>query len=128
MKEAARRYTETHEWIDVGSDGKTCTIGISNYAAAALGDVVYVELPSAGDETSQGEAFGTVESVKSASDVVAPISGVVVEANDELGDAPAKLSKDPEGNGWLVKVEAADVSAVDGLMSKEAYDEHTRKK
>ncbi|KAF5006816.1 hypothetical protein FDECE_6834 [Fusarium decemcellulare] len=121
-----RKYTESHEWIDLADDGKTCTIGISNYAADALGDVVYVELPEVGEETIEGESFGTVESVKSASDIVAPLSGSVVEVNEPLNDAPADLGKDPEGEGWLIKVEASDVSALDGLMDEAAYAEHTK--
>ncbi|KAJ4234492.1 glycine cleavage system H-protein subunit [Fusarium solani] len=121
-----RRYTESHEWIDLADDGKTCTIGISNYAAEALGDVVYVELPATGDETTEGESFGTVESVKSASDIVAPVSGSVIEVNEPLNDSPADLGKDPEGEGWLIKVEAEDVSALEGLMDEAAYAEHTK--
>ncbi|KAL6361905.1 hypothetical protein LRP88_05385 [Fusarium phalaenopsidis] len=110
-----RRYTESHEWIDLADDGKT-----------SLGDVVYVELPATGDETTEGEPFGTVESVKSASDIVAPVSGSVVEVNEPLNDSPADLGKDPEGEGWLIKVEAEDVSALEGLMDEAAYAEHTK--
>ncbi|KAM5346431.1 hypothetical protein ACJ41O_009436 [Fusarium nematophilum] len=121
-----RRYTESHEWVELGADGKTCTIGISNYAADALGDVVYVELPAVGEETTEGESFGTVESVKSASDIVAPVSGSIVDVNEPLAEAPADLGKDPEGEGWLIKVEAEDVSALDALMDEAAYAEHTK--
>ncbi|KAF7561255.1 hypothetical protein G7046_g2867 [Stylonectria norvegica] len=121
-----KRYTESHEWVEVASDKKTCTIGISKYAAEALGDVVYVELPGIGDETLVGETFGTVESVKSASDILAPVSGSVVDSNEALNDSPGDLGKDPEGEGWLVKVEASDVSSVGALMSEEAYAEFTK--
>ncbi|KAF4968797.1 hypothetical protein FSARC_3824 [Fusarium sarcochroum] len=120
----AKKYTESHEWVEVASDGKTCTIGISNYAAEALGDVVYVELPAKGDEAAEGESFGSVESVKSASDINSPVSGSVVEVNDPIVETPADLGKDPEGDGWLIKVEAEDVSALDALMDEAAYAKH----
>ncbi|KAK6713718.1 hypothetical protein SNK04_004684 [Fusarium graminearum] len=126
MNLLARKYTESHEWIDVAADGKTCTIGISNYAAEALGDVVYVELPAVGEETAQGESFGSVESVKSASDINSPVSGSVVEVNDPIIETPADLGKDPEKSGWLIKVEAEDVSALDALMDEAAYAEHIK--
>ncbi|KAF5022033.1 hypothetical protein F66182_5916 [Fusarium sp. NRRL 66182] len=126
MNVLARKYTESHEWVDLAADGKTCTIGISNFAAAALGDIVYVELPAKGEETTEGESFGSVESVKSASDIVSPISGSVVEVNDPISETPADLGQDPEGDGWLIKVEASDVSALDGLMDEAAYAEHTK--
>ncbi|RKL18858.1 hypothetical protein BFJ68_g3879 [Fusarium oxysporum] len=100
------------------------TIGISNYAAEALGDVVYVELPSQGEDVSEGESFGSVESVKSASDINSPVSGSVVAVNDPIVDTPADLGKDPEGEGWLIKVEAEDVSALDSLMDEAAYAKH----
>ncbi|CCT69917.1 probable GCV3-glycine decarboxylase, subunit H [Fusarium fujikuroi] len=124
MNLLARKYTESHEWVDVAADGKTCTIGISNYAAEALGDVVYVELPSQGEDVSEGESFGSVESVKSASDINSPVSGSVVAVNDPIVDTPADLGKDPEGEGWLIKVEAEDVSALDSLMDEAAYAKH----
>ncbi|KAF4983907.1 hypothetical protein FZEAL_784 [Fusarium zealandicum] len=121
-----RKYTESHEWVDLAADGKTCTIGISNFAADALGDVVYVELPESGEETTEGESFGTVESVKSASDIVSPVSGSVTEVNEALNDTPADLGKDPEGEAWLIKVEASDVSSLDALMDETAYAEHIK--
>ncbi|KAF4447497.1 glycine cleavage system H protein [Fusarium austroafricanum] len=124
MNILARKYTESHEWIDVASDGKTCTIGISNHAAEALGDIVYVELPASGEEVSEGESFGSVESVKSASDINSPVSGSVVAVNDPIAETPADLGNDPEGEGWLIKVEAEDVSALDSLMDEAAYAKH----
>ncbi|KAM0252749.1 hypothetical protein ACHAP5_001044 [Fusarium lateritium] len=124
MNLLARKYTESHEWVDLAADGKTCTIGISNYAAEALGDVVYVELPGTGEEATQGESFGSVESVKSASDINSPVTGSVVEVNDPIVETPADLGKDPEGEGWLIKVEAEDVSALDSLMDEAAYAKH----
>ncbi|CAJ0547702.1 Ff.00g044560.m01.CDS01 [Fusarium sp. VM40] len=124
MNLLARKYTESHEWVDVAADGKTCTIGISKYAAEALGDVVYVELPGTGEEATEGESFGSVESVKSASDINSPVTGSVVEVNDPIVETPADLGKDPEGEGWLIKVEAEDVSALDSLMDETAYAKH----
>lgn len=100
------------------------TIGISKYAAEALGDVVYVELPGTGEEATEGESFGSVESVKSASDINSPVTGSVVEVNDPIVETPADLGKDPEGEGWLIKVEAEDVSALDSLMDETAYAKH----
>lgn len=146
--ELQRKYAESHEWVDIAADGKTCksssypiffnstlsfsnspgTVGISAYAAGALGDVVYVELPAVGDDVTVGEAFGTVESVKSASDVNSPISGSVVEVNQPIADTPSDLGLDPEGEGWLIKIEAEDVSALEGLMDEAAYTEHTKDK
>lgn len=99
---------------------------MSTYAAEALGDVVYIELPEKGDAVEQGESFGSVESVKSASEIVSPVSGTVVRVNDGLVETPADLGKDPEGEGWLVEVETADGSTVEGLMDADAYAEFTK--
>jgi glycine cleavage system H protein len=99
-------------------------VGISKYAAEALGDVVYIELPAEGDETTTGEAFGTVESVKSASDIISPVSGTIGAVNEALAEKPADLSKDPEESGWLVKIESTDVGAADALMDEKAYAEY----
>jgi glycine cleavage system H protein len=99
-------------------------VGISKYAAEALGDVVYIELPAEGDEATTGEAFGTVESVKSASDIISPVSGIITAVNEALAEKPADLSKDPEASGWLVKMESTDVSAADALMDEKAYAEY----
>jgi glycine cleavage system H protein len=118
-----KRYTESHEWVDVSADGKTCRVGITNHAAAELGDIVYVEVPELGHDLAAGEAFGSVESVKSASDLVSPVSGKVVAANDAIVEQPAELSRDPEGEGWLIEVEAADAAEVEGLMDEKAYAE-----
>ena len=101
-------------------------IGVSIHAAEALGDVVYIELPEKGDEVEQGENFGSVESVKSASELVSPVSGTVTEVNDGLVETPADLSKDPEGEGWLVQVETTDTSGVDELMDEAAYAEFVK--
>ena len=101
-------------------------IGISTYAAEALGDVVYVELPEKGDAVEEGEHFGSVESVKSASEIMSPVSGSVVGVNDSLVDTPADLGKDPEGEGWLVEVETTDGSTIEGLMDADAYAQFTK--
>jgi glycine cleavage system H protein len=118
-----KRYTESHEWVEASANGKTYKIGITNHAAEALGDVVYVEVPEVGDEVSAGDAFGSVESVKSASDLVSPVSGNVVATNGPIVETPADISKDPEGDGWLIEVETDGAAALDGLMDAAAYKE-----
>lgn len=100
----------------------TGTIGITNYASKALGDVVYVELPELGLEVSKGDNIGAVESVKSASDIMSPVSGTITEANEVLGEKPGVINKGPEGEGWFAKIEISDASELEGLMSKEEYD------
>jgi len=112
-------FTEDHEWVKI--DGDVGTIGISSYAAKALGDVVYVELPEAGAEFSKGDDAAVVESVKAASDVYAPVSGEVVGANDALEDAPETVNSSPEGEGWFFKIKLSDSSELDGLMDAEKY-------
>ena len=118
-----KRYTETHEWVDVSADGKSCKIGISTHAAEALGDIVFVEVPEVGHELTSGDAFGSVESVKSASDLVSPVSGTVIAANEQIVDKPSELGSDPEGEGWLIEVEPTNLSDLDGLMDAAAYAE-----
>jgi glycine cleavage system H protein len=98
------------------------TIGITNYAADALGDVVFVELPEVGREVKKGDMVGAVESVKSASDIMSPVSGKVVEANSLLEEKPATINKGPETEGWLAKIEVIDATELDALMSAEQYD------
>jgi len=100
-----KKYTEDHEWLDISADGKTATLGISTYAAKALGDVVYIELPQIDMEINAGDAIGAVESVKSASDILTPIGGKVTEVNSDLESKPAGINKDPEGEGWIAKLE-----------------------
>jgi glycine cleavage system H protein len=102
---AERRYTKTHEWITV--DGKTATVGITDFAQAQLGDVVFLELPKPGSKVSRGEAFGVVESVKAASDLFSPVSGTVASVNDKLSTNPELVNSDPYGDGWIMKVEIA---------------------
>jgi len=113
------KYTEDHEWIKV--DGDIGTVGISPYAAGQLGDVVYVELPEIGKEVAKGDEAAVVESVKAASDVYAPISGEVTEANAALADAPETVNEDPEGTGWFAKLKLKDTSELEGLMDAAAY-------
>jgi glycine cleavage system H protein len=113
------RYTKEHEWVRV--DGEVATVGISEHAQQQLGDVVFIELPEVGREVAQGAAMAVVESVKAASDVYAPISGKVVEANDALSDDPALVNGDAEGAGWFCKLEIAKPAELGGLMDADAY-------
>jgi len=113
------RYTREHEWVLV--EGNIATIGITDYAQDQLGDVVYVELPAVGDKVSREDAFGVVESVKAVSDVYAPVSGEVVEVNDDLTENPGMINEDPYGDGWFIKVEMSDPSELEELMSAEEY-------
>ncbi|KAK5083797.1 glycine cleavage system H-protein subunit [Lithohypha guttulata] len=117
-----KKYTEEHEWIEMDEGGKIGTMGITEYAAKALGDVVYVELPEVGMECNKGDTIGAVESVKSASDIMSPVSGKIVESNEALSDKPATINKGPEAEGWFAKIEVQDQSELEGLMSKEEYD------
>lgn len=115
-----RKYAESHEWVKV--DGDIATIGISDYAQHALGDVVYVDLPEVGDEVAAGEDFGAVESVKAASDLLSPVSGEVVEVNEALEDAPEMLNADAFGN-WIIKVKLSDPGELDALLDAAAYEQ-----
>ena len=112
-------YTKEHEWISV--EGDTATVGITNFAQEQLGDVVFVELPEAGQQVSQGGEAAVVESVKAASDVYAPVSGEVVEANQALVDDSSLVNSDPEGQGWFFRVRLSDPSEAEGLMDEAAY-------
>ncbi|KAI9801213.1 MAG: hypothetical protein M1825_003487 [Sarcosagium campestre] len=120
-----KKYTNDHEWIELSPDSKTGTVGISKYAAKSLGDVVYVELPTADVEAKAGESIGAVESVKSASDILTPVSGTVIEANSALEETPAIINKEPEAGGWIAKIAVADATEVDALMDEEAYAKFT---
>ncbi|KAI9149602.1 Glycine cleavage system H protein [Paramyrothecium foliicola] len=127
----ARKYTKDHEWIDISADRKTGVVGISEYAAEALGDVVYVELPESGDFIEQGDAMGAVESVKSASDINAPVRLRVTAVNRQLEEKPATINQVPEddahGGGWIAKVDVDEEGAkqFDALMDAEAYKAFT---
>ncbi len=118
------KYSEDHEWVKV--EGNVATIGITDYAQRALGDITYADLPDVDDEIEAGEDFGALESVKASSDLLAPLSGTVVERNDELEDAPEKINEDPYG-AWIIKVEMSDPAQLDNLMDAAAYTELTRK-
>ncbi len=113
------RYSKDHEWARL-EDGRV-RMGITDYAQDALGDVVYVQLPTVGTEVAAGTSFSEVESTKSVSDIYAPVGGRVVEVNDELVDAPERLNADPYGDGWLCVLEPSDASELDGLMDAGGY-------
>ncbi len=112
------RYSDSHEWVSV--DGDIATIGISDYAQHALGDIVYVDMPEVGDEVTAGEDFGAVESVKAASDLISPVSGEVVEINEALEDEPELVNKDAFEN-WIIKVRLSNPGEVDALLDAAAY-------
>ena len=114
-------FTKEHEWIRV--DGNAGTVGISDHAQEALGDIVFVEVPQAGRSLRKGDEAAVVESVKAASDVYSPISGAVIEGNQAIADDPALVNRDPEGAGWFFKIELGDPSELDGLMSEADYRE-----
>ncbi|KAI9742083.1 MAG: glycine cleavage system H-protein subunit [Cirrosporium novae-zelandiae] len=116
-----KKYTEDHEWIELSEDGTTGTIGITEYAANALGDVVFVELPTADLEVKAGDTMGAVESVKSASDIMSPVSGKVIETNNVLESKPGTINKSPEGDGWVAKLAITDKAELDNLKSMEEY-------
>lgn len=116
------KYTREHEWILV--EGKVATVGITAFAQEQLGDVVFVELPAVGDTVTKDEAMGVVESVKAVSDVYAPVSGTVVEVNDDLPENTEMVNQDPYGDGWMVKVELSDPSEMDDAMNTVAYQQY----
>lgn len=114
------KYDREHEWVRV--DGDVAVIGISHFAQDQLGEVVYVDLPSAGDSLNAGETFGEVESVKSVSELFSPVSGEIVEVNEALGDTPETVNEDPYGDGWMVKIKIANTAEVDALMTADEYE------
>ena len=118
---AELKYMSSHEWVLV-EDG-VATIGVSDHAQELLGDLVYVELPEAGSTVSAGDSVGVVESVKAASDIYAPLSGEVVEINDELEDSPERINVDPYGDGWMYKLAIEDAEELENLLDAEAYTE-----
>ena len=120
---ADRRYTAEHEWIK--AEGEHYIVGITAFAQDQLGDIVYVELPKVGDKVQAGKAFGVIESVKTASDLYAPVSGEVVEVNAELVEQPQSVNDDPYEAGWMIKIRPVDSSEVDKLLSAEQYSEQT---
>jgi glycine cleavage system H protein len=120
---ADRRYTTEHEWIK--SEGEHYVVGITAFAQDQLGDIVYVELPKVGDRVEAGKAFGVIESVKTASDLYAPVSGEVVEVNGQLVDQPQSVNDDPYERGWMIKIRAASRDEVDRLLTADQYSEQT---
>ena len=116
------RYTREHEWVLI--EGSQATVGITDFAQHELGEVVFVELPKVGDSVTKDEPFGVVESVKAASDVYAPVSGEVTEANDDLVSSPELINDDPYGDAWLIRVEMSDASEVEHLMTAQEYKDY----
>ena len=118
------KFTKEHEWVRL--DGEVATVGISKHAADALGDVVFVEVPETGKTLSAKDSFAVVESVKAASDVYAPVSGEVVEANDALSTAPETVNSAAEADGWFARIKVSDASQLDALMDQAAYDDYLK--
>lgn len=112
------KYSESHEWVKV--EGNVAVIGVSDYAQKEMGDITYVDMPDVDDEVAAGEEFGALESVKASSDLFSPVSGTVVEVNEELEDAPEKVNEDAFAN-WIIKVEMSDAAELDALMDAAAY-------
>jgi glycine cleavage system H protein len=113
------KYTEDHEWIKV--DGSTATVGITEFAASELGDVVFVEIETEGETLSKGDTFGTIEAVKTVSDLFMPAGGEVIEVNAKLADTPEIINQNPYGDGWLIKIKLTNSSEIDSLMDAETY-------
>jgi len=113
------RYTKDHEWIKI--EGNTATVGITEFAQSELGDIVFVEIETLDEYLEQGQTFGTIEAVKTVSDLFMPISGKVVEINDEVNESPDIVNKDPYGKGWLIRLEVDKLSQADELLNAEAY-------
>lgn len=119
---AELKYTKDHEWAKV--EGNTVTVGITDHAQSALGDVVYCELPKVGREVKKGETFGVVESIKAVSDLYSPVAGKVVGMNQAVVDNPGQLNTDPHGSAWMVKIELSDKSALSELMDAPSYEKY----
>ncbi len=115
------KYTKDHEWVKI--DGDTATVGITDFAQKELGDIVYVEVETLDQTLAKDEVFGTVEAVKTVSDLFLPLSGEIVEFNDSLESSPETVNSDPYGNGWMVKVKFSDASEIEQLLSSEQYKE-----
>ncbi len=117
------RYSKDHEWVRPEEDGSTLTMGITDFAQSELGDIVFVELEPEGEELDQESVFGTVEAVKTVSELFMPVAGTIVAVNTDLEDNPELVNEDPYGKGWLVKIKMDDPSQLDGLMSADEYAE-----
>lgn len=118
---AELKYTKDHEWVKI--EGDVVTVGITDFAQGELGDIVYVEIETVGETLDAEEVFGTVEAVKTVSDLFLPITGEILEFNEEIADAPEVVNEDPYGKGWMIKIKVADASELDGLLSADAYKE-----
>ena len=116
------KYSKEHEWVLV--EGQVATVGITDFAQDQLGDIVFVELPAVGDKVSKEDAFGVVESVKAVSDIYAPVSGKVLEVNDDLPENPEMLNEDAYGDGWIIKIEMSDLDELNDLMTAAEYEEY----
>ncbi|MBN2349867.1 MAG: glycine cleavage system protein GcvH [Bacteroidales bacterium] len=114
------KYTKDHEWIRV--DGEEALIGITDYAQGELGDIVFIEIETEGEDLEKGEVFGTIEAVKTVSDLFMPVTGKVIEINPELEDAPDLVNKDPFGKGWLIKINIVDAGELDDLLDADSYN------
>lgn len=115
------KYTKDHEWVSI--DGDVATVGITDFAQKELGDIVYVEVETLDQTLDKDEVFGTVEAVKTVSDLFLPLSGEIIEFNEELESTPESVNSDPYGTGWMIKVKVSDLGEVDTLLSSEAYKE-----
>lgn len=115
------KYTKDHEWIKV--EGNTATVGITHFAQSELGDIVYVDVDTLNETIEKEEVFGSVEAVKTVSDLFMPISGEIIEFNETLGDEPEKVNKDPYGEGWMIKIAISDASQIEELLSAKEYGE-----
>lgn len=115
------KYTQDHEWVIL--DGDTLTAGITDFAQSELGDIIFIEFPREGESFEQGEAFGTIEAVKTVADLFMPVSGEIITLNSSLEDAPESVNQDAYGTGWLVKIKPSDAGQVDALMDAKAYGE-----
>ncbi len=113
------KYTKEHEWVKV--EGNICTVGVTDYAQGELGDIIYIDVTTVGNNVSMGDAFGTIEAVKTVSDMYAPVSGKIAEFNSAVNDNPAIVNQDPYGAGWLVKIEISNMGDIDSLLSAEDY-------
>jgi glycine cleavage system H protein len=113
------KYSSDHEWIKV--EGNIATVGITDFAQGQLGDIVFVDVQTEGETLSQGDVFGAIEAVKTVADALMPVSGKIIEFNEELESTPEAVNKDPYGDGWIVKIEMTDPSEVDGLMDADSY-------
>ena len=113
------KYTKEHEWIKI--DGNLATIGVTDYAQGELGDIVFVELPTVGDDIKAGGSFGTIEAVKAVSEIFSPLSGKIAEINELLEDDPMVINNEPYGDGWIIKIEFSDSSELDSLVSSDEY-------